>query len=60
MPVYEYECPACGDKFELRQGMNDSDSDKKCPRCGAPGPRRVLSTFSLGSLKRACSPGNST
>ncbi|MFC1940740.1 FmdB family zinc ribbon protein [Chloroflexota bacterium] len=35
MPIYEYECPACGEKFELRRGIIDSDEEVKCPRCEA-------------------------
>ena len=60
MPIYEYECPACGEKFELRRGINDSDSEIKCPRCGAANPRRVFSVFSTGSSGGACAPGGST
>ncbi len=60
MPIYEYECPACGARFELRLGINDSDNEKKCPKCEAPGPRRILSVFSTGSSGGACSPSSST
>ena len=60
MPIYEYECSACGARFELRQGINDNDSEKKCPECETPGPRRVLSVFSTGSSGGACSPSGST
>ena len=34
MPIYEYECRNCGEKFELRRGITDSDSEIKCPKCG--------------------------
>ncbi len=27
MPIYEYECPACGGKFELRRSIADSDEE---------------------------------
>ena len=60
MPIYEYECPSCGERFELRRGMTDSDSEIKCPRCGAENPRRVLSTFSTASKVGSCAPGGST
>jgi putative FmdB family regulatory protein len=45
MPLYEYECPKCGRKFELRRGMQDNDADIECPACGAKSPRRLLSRF---------------
>ena len=59
MAIYEYECKACGKRFELRRGMNESDRDIKCPNCGAVSPRRVLSTFATSS-GGSCAPGAST
>jgi len=59
VPIYEYECPSCGEKFELRRGMNDDDSDVRCPRCGVGESRRVFSTFATtGSPGQACAPSS--
>jgi putative FmdB family regulatory protein len=33
MPLYEYECIACGVRFERRQHMAD-DPVELCPECG--------------------------
>lgn len=33
MPIYEYRCENCGEKFERLQKMSDPDPDK-CPHCG--------------------------
>jgi len=33
MPVYEYECQACGDAFEHVQSMK-SGAKRKCQKCG--------------------------
>lgn len=33
MPVYEYQCTACENQFELRQKFSD-DPAKECPKCG--------------------------
>ena len=33
MPLYEYQCQACGVRFERRQHMNDEPL-KVCPECG--------------------------
>jgi len=60
MPIYEYECPACGAKFELRRGINESDSEIKCPKCEAPGSRRIVSVSSMGSSGGACAPSSPT
>ena len=33
MPLYEYECDACGQRFEKIQKFSDPEV-KKCPECG--------------------------
>src|SRR3954468_7727450 len=35
MPLYEYECDACGHKFEKIQKFSDP-IESKCPKCGGP------------------------
>jgi putative FmdB family regulatory protein len=35
MPLYEYECDACGHRFEVIQKFSDPLVDK-CPKCGSP------------------------
>ncbi|UCD09893.1 MAG: FmdB family transcriptional regulator [Dehalococcoidales bacterium] len=32
MPIYEYECPECSTRFELRRSFND-ESEVLCPDC---------------------------
>lgn len=61
MPIYEYECEACGDKFELIRSMSDRDDGIECPKCGNCGVKRVFSVFGLGTSSAgesstACSP----
>jgi putative FmdB family regulatory protein len=56
MPLYEYECLSCNCRFELRRGIEDSDGDLKCPKCGAEHPRRVLSIFATGPSSSPCGP----
>jgi putative FmdB family regulatory protein len=34
MPLYEYECDACGHRFEVIQKFSDPPVDT-CPKCGA-------------------------
>jgi putative FmdB family regulatory protein len=43
MPTYDYECDACGHKFELFQSINDPVK-KKCPDCGKAKLRRLFGT----------------
>jgi len=60
MPIYEYECTKCGERFELRRSIADSDSEVKCPKCGAEKPRRIFSTFATASSGGACAPSSPT
>jgi putative FmdB family regulatory protein len=41
MPIYEFECPACAERFDRLQKLTDPDPDS-CPNCGATGVRRRL------------------
>ncbi len=60
MPIYEYECTECGERFELRRSMSDSDQDVKCPRCEVGSPQRVVSTFATTSSGGSCAPSSPT
>jgi putative FmdB family regulatory protein len=42
VPIYEYQCESCTDKFEIKQGMKD-DPLTVCPRCGKPVQRLISS-----------------
>lgn len=43
MPTYDYQCNACGHKFELFQQMSDPVK-RKCPKCGKPKLERLIGT----------------
>jgi len=42
MPTYEYQCEACGHRFDRFQNMSDSPI-KVCPECGGD-VRRLIGT----------------
>ena len=50
MAVYEFECQACHERFEVKQPMHESErlrSDPPaCPGCGKKQTRQVVSLFS--------------
>jgi putative FmdB family regulatory protein len=48
MPLYEYQCNACSNKFELRQKFSDSPATE-CPKCG--GELAKLITSAAFALK---------
>lgn len=43
MPLYEYECDACGARFELIQKFADPPADT-CKKCGAGPVRKLVSS----------------
>lgn len=43
MPTYDYECDACGHKFELFQSIS-APVETKCPECKKPKLRRLIGT----------------
>jgi putative FmdB family regulatory protein len=43
MPTYEYECDACGNRFEKFQSITAAPI-KKCPECGKAKVRRLIGT----------------
>jgi putative FmdB family regulatory protein len=42
MPIYEFQCKACGHRFERLQKMSDADPTV-CPNCGESQVGRMLS-----------------
>ncbi|MDQ0009831.1 putative FmdB family regulatory protein [Luteibacter jiangsuensis] len=42
MPIYEFQCQACGHRFERLQKIVDADPSA-CPSCGEPRVGRLLS-----------------
>ena len=43
MPLYEYECDACGHRFEIIQKFSDGPPDA-CPKCGKGPVQRLQSS----------------
>lgn len=46
MPLYEFECRQCGDRFEV---LVRGASSPACPSCGATELEKALSTFAVGA-----------
>jgi len=62
MPIYEYRCRECGEKFEkLVLRARDAETIE-CPRCGQRASEQLYSTFATtggGTASRAgaaCGP----
>jgi putative FmdB family regulatory protein len=49
MPLYEYRCESCGEKFEKLLSMSAASANGiSCPDCGGES-RRLVSTFAAHS-----------
>lgn len=46
MPVYEYQCEACGERYEAKHSIN-ADPETKCVVCGEERLRRLISASSF-------------
>lgn len=42
MPIYEYECEACGNRLEAIQKLSDAPLTE-CPSCGEPRLKKLIS-----------------
>ena len=45
MPMYEYRCEGCGERFEIVQSVHARPEDTVCPHCKAQKAIRLLSSF---------------
>ncbi len=51
MPVYEFTCQSCGERFEKLFRTMSAESDAKCPKCGSSKTARALSLINAGESK---------
>ncbi len=41
MPIYEYGCKKCGNKFEKMRRLAQRDDPIACPTCNSKTPKRI-------------------
>lgn len=46
MPIYEYRCDSCGERFEELVRTGDDEGLLACPKCGSKKAARQPSVFS--------------
>jgi putative FmdB family regulatory protein len=62
MPIYEYRCSECGEKFEKLVRLSTSTSEIECPKCGGRKVEKLISVFStsapstMTASASACAP----
>jgi putative FmdB family regulatory protein len=65
MPIYEYRCTDCGEKFEKFVRLGHTPGELECPACRSRQVAKAFSVFSTSGLasrsesgagRAACSP----
>ena len=64
MPIYEYRCAECEEKFELFVRSAARQNAPTCPRCGSQRVHKAISLFGVGGTggsskasPASCGPG---
>lgn len=47
MPIYEYVCQNCGERYEKLVRSGADKVEPVCPRCGSRQARKALSLFGM-------------
>jgi putative FmdB family regulatory protein len=55
MPIYEYVCLKCDEKFALLQSLYPPEQNTECPKCSSTDVKKVLSSFSCASSESGVS-----
>jgi putative FmdB family regulatory protein len=64
MPLYEYKCSKCGEKFEKLTSFANSH-EMECPKCGSKETQKLIGSFatmggsSTRSTASSCGSGSS-
>jgi putative FmdB family regulatory protein len=48
MPVYEYRCKECGEKFDLFVRSATQQNVPSCPKCKSTQVQKAISLFGVG------------
>lgn len=57
MPIYEYSCDACGERFEQLVRSMSGEHKVQCPKCASGKTKRALSVFAVTSESGSKSSG---
>jgi putative FmdB family regulatory protein len=61
MPIFEFKCEECGEKFEK---LVYSNEEICCPKCGSKNLKKLISLFATSGIEQgssgcsSCSGGN--
>jgi putative FmdB family regulatory protein len=51
MPIYEYRCNDCGNRFEILQRLGQGADGVHCPSCGEERIEKQFSTFASSTAE---------
>lgn len=57
MPIFEYKCKQCENKFEVLHKSSVNQEDVFCPKCNSKENKKLLSTFSASGFSSSSSSG---
>jgi putative FmdB family regulatory protein len=55
MPIYEYRCESCSEKFEVLTRFAERDTGQSCPACESTKTRVLVSSFAVAGGSEASS-----
>ncbi len=58
MPIYEYTCKVCGNRFETLRAIKEADLPIPCKNCQSNQTQRAVSLFFAQSGSRIIAGGN--
>jgi putative FmdB family regulatory protein len=58
MPLYEFQCAKCGERFDIVSSHADREANAVCPACGARDAVRVFGGFTVGISRTKLNPGH--
>ena len=54
MPLYEFRCPACKKRFDLRLSLSELDGKRyRCPKCNGRKLEKLVSGVSVVTSKKS-------
>ena len=57
MPLYEFRCASCGERFEIISSDAERDENAVCPSCGGRDVSQVFGGFTVGISRTRLNPG---
>ena len=52
MPIYEYRCRKCGERFEVTAHLAERDKLAVCPKCHGKKVELVISSFTCAAPRK--------